>query len=45
MFGVMEVGIRVGGRSVGLLVCFSGVCCNGFRDRPARACYSDPFSR
>ena len=36
MFGVMEYGMGVGGRSMGSAVCFIGFVGDEFRDRPAR---------
>ena len=37
MFGVIEYGIGVVGRSMGSAVCFIGFVGDEFRDRPARA--------
>ena len=34
--GVSERGVEVGGCSMCLFVWFLGVCCYGFRDKPAR---------
>jgi hypothetical protein len=36
VFGVMEYGIGVVGRSMGSAVCFIGFVGDEFRDRPAR---------